>query len=351
MKYLVTVAIASYNNGPFIERCIQSVIDQTYKNIEILIIDDGSNDDTIERIKKCLPNDRIRVIVKENGGLSTVRQRALMEAKGEYICFIDADDYLVDNYVSNLLKAIISDKSDVCVCSTRFEKSDGTLLKKESLSFRCETTDSPIITSPDYLAQNYDSINRLLLLSDSWNKLYRTRTLKETGVSFCMPKGLNGSDQLFNKLLALHGLKYSVISDECYVHVIYSSSAVHRKNKDLHKSFNIITDCMIDECKRIGIGDVLKHGISKDYCNYQQMAVEDVYESSSNYFGIVKSINSIYKDFKCFIDSRNLSIINIKEFDALIVKLFFILFYHCRCLLPFYFRVLSIPGKIRNAKS
>ena len=95
MNNLVTVAIASYNNGAYVERCIDSVLNQNNKKLDIMIVDDGSKDETQILLDKYRDNERIRVILRDNGGLSSVRQLCQEQAKGEYICFVDADDYLM----------------------------------------------------------------------------------------------------------------------------------------------------------------------------------------------------------------------------------------------------------------
>lgn len=104
MNELITVIINVYNGEKYIKRCIDSVINQTYKNIEILIINDGSTDKTLSIIKK-YKDKRIRVISTKNLGLSMSRNVGLDNAKGEYLYFVDADDYIKNdtiNYLYNL---------------------------------------------------------------------------------------------------------------------------------------------------------------------------------------------------------------------------------------------------------
>lgn len=92
----ISIIIPVYNVELYIKECIESVLNQTLRNIEIIIINDGSTDRSLEKIKE-FDDDRIRIINKENGGLSSARNRGIKEAIGKYIFFLDSDDFLVNN--------------------------------------------------------------------------------------------------------------------------------------------------------------------------------------------------------------------------------------------------------------
>lgn len=262
---IVTVAIASYNNARYIDRCIDSVIKQTYKNLEILIVDDGSSDNTEKKLK-CYENEkRIKIVRKNNGGLSSVRQLALDTARGDYICFIDADDYLSELYVEVMLNRLVQTASDICVCGTRFEDEKGKILNSFSKMFECH--DSTESYKPLYSEMNQYGNQKVgeLHVSDSWNKMYNLYYLRKCHIKFCMPNGLNGSDELFNRLLLVHRPNYITVSNELYVHVMYQNSAVHRKSRNLMASFAFILDLMINECRKIGILNELNIYLSNYY--------------------------------------------------------------------------------------
>lgn len=107
MMPLVSIIIPVYNVEMYLERCITSIIDQTYTNIEIILVDDGSPDKCPQMCDEWARKDnRIRVIHKENGGLSNARNAGLEAAKGEYIWFVDSDDWLLPNALNDVLSAI-----------------------------------------------------------------------------------------------------------------------------------------------------------------------------------------------------------------------------------------------------
>ena len=107
MKPLISVILPIYNVAQFLPRCIESVCRQTYDNLEIILVDDGSPDECGDICDKYAEKDnRIVVVHKQNGGLSDARNKGAEIANGEYITFIDSDDYVTDTYVEYLYSLI-----------------------------------------------------------------------------------------------------------------------------------------------------------------------------------------------------------------------------------------------------
>lgn len=97
---LISVIVPCYNVAEYVERCLKSICNQTYRNLEILLINDGSTDNTLSIIEKIAQHDmRVRIISQNNQGLSAARQRGIEESTGEYITFVDSDDYVTADYV------------------------------------------------------------------------------------------------------------------------------------------------------------------------------------------------------------------------------------------------------------
>ena len=116
MEELISVVVPVYNVEKYIDKCINSIINQTYKNLEIILVDDGSPDNCGNICDEYAKKDnRIIVIHKENGGLSDARNTGIEVSKGKYITFIDSDDYISDNYVSFLYNLIIEYKADISI--------------------------------------------------------------------------------------------------------------------------------------------------------------------------------------------------------------------------------------------
>lgn len=116
-EFLVSVIVPVYNVETFLDECIKSLIRQTYSNFELILVDDGSTDDSGKLCDAWESTDaRIKVIHKENGGLSTARNAGLDMAQGDYICFIDSDDFVTDNYLESFVRAIHETDAMMAFC-------------------------------------------------------------------------------------------------------------------------------------------------------------------------------------------------------------------------------------------
>ncbi len=115
---LISIIVPVYNVEKYIRKCIDSILNQTYINLEIILIDDGSLDNSGKICDEYAKNDkRIIVIHKKNGGLSEARNTGLDIAKGKYVCFIDSDDYVEKDYVEFLYKILIDNRCRMSICS------------------------------------------------------------------------------------------------------------------------------------------------------------------------------------------------------------------------------------------
>lgn len=133
MSPLISVIIPVYRVQACLERCVASVVGQTYRNLEIILVDDGSPDGCGAMCDVWAEKDRrIRVIHKENGGLSDARNAGLSVATGEYIGFVDSDDRLDPRFFEILLDRLEATKSDICSCHA-FAFSDDTVPIPENI--------------------------------------------------------------------------------------------------------------------------------------------------------------------------------------------------------------------------
>lgn len=122
---MISIIVPIYNVSSYIERCIESIVNQTYSNLEIILVDDGSPDDCPEICDKWAKKDeRIRVLHKKNGGQAEARNMAIDTSTGDYILFVDGDDYILPNMCEDLVKVIEQFNTDIVVCNYFFEYGD-----------------------------------------------------------------------------------------------------------------------------------------------------------------------------------------------------------------------------------
>lgn len=164
MEKLVTIIIPVYCVELYLEQCIKSVVQQTYSEIEIILVDDGSPDQSPEICNIWAERDsRITVIHKANGGLSDARNVGIDQAHGKYIMFVDSDDWIESDMVENMLNTLETYQADICACGIFYEYEGRTVIRE---------IDSFIGNSGDAYKRLYNE-NRYPV--SAWNKLYRRK--------------------------------------------------------------------------------------------------------------------------------------------------------------------------------
>ena len=194
---LVTIVVPVYNVMHYVEKCINSLTEQTYKKLEIIIVDDGSTDDSGKICDKLAKHERrIRVYHKANGGLSSARNFGIKKASGKYICLVDSDDYVQRDFVRKLIyKAEIKD-ADIVVCSYNDEILRARMLTGEKATINLLTKQ-----------KNVDIV--------AWNKMYR----RELFGNIKYPEGENYEDTLTTYKLYAEAKNVAYIADSLYQYV------------------------------------------------------------------------------------------------------------------------------------
>ena len=181
MNSLISIIVPIYNVEKYIKKCIESIINQTYKNLEILLVDDGSLDNSSEIcIEYSKKDPRIKIIKKKNGGLSDARNAGIKQAIGDYIIFVDGDDYIGKYTVEQAYQKIVAEKTDLVIWGyvAEFVDQNEKIIKKEFF----KTDDVKYHKSNSYeIELNKNVIN---LLGYAWNKIYKTTIVKENDIYF-----------------------------------------------------------------------------------------------------------------------------------------------------------------------
>lgn len=129
-KYKVSIIIPVYNVQDYVEKCLDSVLNQTYSNLEIIIVNDGATDNSEEKILPYLEkSSNINYFKKKNGGLSSARNFGIEKSTGDYLMFLDSDDWIDKQMVEEIVNKVIIEKSDFVVCGVRNIFSDGSVKK------------------------------------------------------------------------------------------------------------------------------------------------------------------------------------------------------------------------------
>ena len=238
---LVSVIIPMYNAEKFITRCLQSVCGQTYPNLEILALNDGSRDGTLAVCQALAAQDaRIRVIDKPNSGVSDTRNRGLDLARGEYIQFVDSDDWLLPDFTARLVAAARQYRADLVTAPYRM-----VIPRPEAAAGQPAADEREYSLLPAGVYNKKEYLWHVIGQPASfyfgvlWNKLYRRDLIEQQHIRF--PQAFYAEDQQFNLaylqaaevFAALPGAGYCYLQNPqsvCHTKVTVRDMLQHRKN-------------------------------------------------------------------------------------------------------------------------
>jgi len=209
---LISVIVPVYNVEAYLDRCVQSIVDQTYPNLEIILVDDGSLDNCPAMCDAWAARDsRIKVIHKENGGLSDARNAGMAAASGAYMGFVDSDDFISADMYQLLYDRMIADGSDIAACGVVQIFEDGTPSRNLTPSGSC------ILNSREAMEA---VIRESWLKQPVWYKLYRSELVRELP----FPAGKYHEDVFWTWQAVARARSVSIFDTPCYYYAQRSGS-------------------------------------------------------------------------------------------------------------------------------
>ena len=229
----VSVIVPVYNVEKYIERCLNTLVNQTLESIEIIIVNDGSTDNSKNIIQKFVDKypQKIVYLEKENGGLSDARNFGIPYAKGEYIAFLDSDDYVELNMYEDMYKIAKDEESDMVECD-----------------FIWEYPNRVRIDTGEIYNGKHEMLEKVRVVA--WNKLIKRTILEQTKVIF--PKGYRYEDVEFTYKLLPYLEKVSFLKKPC-VHYIQRDNSISNTQNERTKEILEIFDNVINYYKEKGL--------------------------------------------------------------------------------------------------
>ena len=175
-KVKVSIIVAAYNIEDHISACLESIIKQTYQDLEIIVVDDGSTDHTRKLIREFAKQDaRIKIIHQKNAGLSAARNSGILAATSEYVCLIDGDDTIAPDYVTKLYSRAFHTHADIAVCGY------------ETISIN--RSESHVTYHEAEITSGHDAARNLLLTQENldivaWNKIYKRSVFTDNNIFY-----------------------------------------------------------------------------------------------------------------------------------------------------------------------
>lgn len=265
MNALVSVIIPIYNPGRALRKCLASVVSQTYTDIEIILINDGSTDGSDSVCKEFASKDnRIIYINQENAGVSAARNKGIDVSTGEYICFVDSDDHVDSDYVQSMVDAVSKSPANIVIQGLKQIK-DGQLLKTETF----ESGTFPVSSLTD------KQFDRIFHYCGPYCKLFKTAIIKSRNIYFPVDLAY-GEDAVFYHTYLGYCKNIELLSASFYNYAVANQGALSTRMlspdkfwqnqsdrrgayRNLKKAFGLSQELSESErtCKLTGIGGML----------------------------------------------------------------------------------------------
>lgn len=305
----ISVIVPVYNVSSYIADCLESLRRQTFENFEVLIVNDGSPDNSEEIIKPFLKDKRFRYLKKKNGGLSSARNYGIKHVSGDFISFVDGDDSVSPTYLEELYNTIIDNETDIAVCG--FLRVYPNKIKEN------------IVSETDVALFRYPA---------AWNKLYRRSLIMKYQLLF--PEGLWYEDLHFSTRALMMG-SFAVCDSMLYQYRQNSSSIMHTYDERIYQIYQVIEE-IHDFAKENGVYEDYKEQL--EFATLYHVLIGTVFRASFMKDFSKENIAKIV-DFVAKIYSKWYNNKYIKDNCSLVYKIFLYLIKHHRYgLVAFLFR-------------
>lgn len=220
-KQLVSIIVPVYNAEKYIPNCVNSILNQSYKDLELILVNDGSTDQSGEICEELARKDsRVKVFHQANSGPSAARNFGIGLAAGEFLQFVDSDDFIESNMTERLVKAM-DNHNDLVICGYQKILKRGSQIISSKV-FRIEQAGEYEL---EEFLQNFSELYQDYYIHFNWNKLYRTQILKEAALSF--DRKVNwGEDLLFNLQYIEKCKRICISQDTPYYYIDSNSSSI-----------------------------------------------------------------------------------------------------------------------------
>lgn len=282
---LVSVVMPIFNVEDYLDQSVSSVLNQTYNNLEVILVDDGSEDSCPEKCDRWAARDaRIKVIHKQNQGLGMARNSGIEAASGVYICFFDSDDYVDLDVIEQCVSRALSDQSDIVLFGMRSVSSDGGNVLNEVIP-QCPKAlfvGDEVRTDflPFYIGLSWDTGENWNLMSTAWDCLINRQLLVSSNFKFVSERKIISEDVFSMLGLFRYVQRVSVIDRAFYNYRTNPKSLTHVYRPDrLLRIKEFYTACyqLAIEC---GYSEAVRDRLMEPYISFVIAALKDLSKSN-----------------------------------------------------------------------
>ena len=249
----VSVIVPVYQVEAYLPRCIDSILAQSFSDFELILVNDGTKDDCPRIMQEYADRDsRIRQVHKENGGLSSARNAGLDIAKGEYIAFVDSDDYTDEDLLADAVAAADRDRAQLVLFNYRIVNEQG--VQGPYLDFEDETIDLAQMGLAEYFYHYWMPYRHG---QEAWCRLYRRDVIEENSLRYAPNKEIFAEDTLFSAMYLMHVKTLTALKKPYVYYVQRGDSLMAMKKPQLARRLMTLSVRLTEYVKKTGHGDEL----------------------------------------------------------------------------------------------
>lgn len=310
MYPLISIIVPVYNVEHYIDECLNSLLNQSYPNIEIILVDDGSKDKSSSICDAYSSKySNVHVVHKKNGGLGFARNTGIDNCHGEYLLFIDSDDYVANNYVEKMFDNLVKTQSDACMCG--YTTFDGNVKNEIKNGLAGNIFSNSEITSKIIPMMCGRDKHGISVQMSSCMVMYKYSIINENKIKFFSEREFISEDLLFNINYLSHCKKVVCTEETGYFYRYNPTSLTHVYLKERFDKQKIMTSKVIEETKKLGIYDMCEDRIVNTFLGWTRACLK--MEQMNRYEnGLSQSVNNmkliIYDDYvRNIVSSKEIS--------------------------------------------
>lgn len=297
---LISVVLPIYNVEMYLERCIKSIVNQTYKNLEIILIDDGSPDNCPQICEEWARKDsRVKVIHKKNAGLGMARNTGIENATGRYICFVDSDDYIALDTIEKAYNQARKVSADIVYYGHKEVDKTGKIIKEyipqiKKLWYLNEEIREIII--PELISPDFSSVQQTNLMMSACTALFSMAVIKRTQWKFVSEREIIAED-VYSLLKLFENVNcVAIVPEALYYYCNNSTSLTRTYRVNRYQGIKTFYDKCIVMCNEIDYPPIVKSRLASAYLAFVIAALKMIVLSVDTLYTKLQNINHIVND-------------------------------------------------------
>ena len=279
----VSIIIPVYNVEKYLRRCLDTVINQTLKEIEIIIVNDDTKDNSMDICLEYEKKDsRVKVYSKQNEGLGLTRNYGMERAKGEYIAFLDSDDFVDLDFYEKMYNNITTNNTDAVFANVKLYFREDKILQKDKMPFKHDVIPSKKFMYNLLHIKDNEEYGKNYMRMCVWRSLYSRKIIEEKNIKFVSEREFISEDILFNIDFCMFSNTISFVKDTYYYYCYNENSLTKTYRKDRFEKDIILYKELIRKLTEYGEYEKIKAGLASYFLGYVRGAIKQEVSNSPN---------------------------------------------------------------------